>query len=83
MPEYRFAPPRKWRADFAHLESKTLIEIEGGIWTGGRHTTGAGFNRDLEKYFEAQLAGWRVFRLGHDQLTLEGISRIRDALKPS
>lgn len=24
---------RRWRADFAHLESRILIEIEGG-WSG-------------------------------------------------
>jgi hypothetical protein len=36
--EFRFHPTRKWRADFAHLESKTLIEIEGGIYINGRTT---------------------------------------------
>jgi hypothetical protein len=29
--EFRFHPVRKWRADFAHLPSHTLIEIEGTI----------------------------------------------------
>ncbi len=28
--EFRFYPIRKWRSDFAHLPSRTLIEIEGG-----------------------------------------------------
>ena len=27
-PEFRFDQERKWRADFAHVESRTLIEIE-------------------------------------------------------
>ena len=27
--EFRFHPERKWRADFAHPASRTLIEIEG------------------------------------------------------
>lgn len=30
--EYRFHPKRRYRADFASLEAKVLIEIQGGIW---------------------------------------------------
>ena len=60
--EFRFHPARKWRADFAHEPSRTLIEIEGGAW-GGRHTHGTGFLADAEKYFEAYLLGWKVVRL--------------------
>jgi very-short-patch-repair endonuclease len=74
--EYRFHPKRRWRADFAHLESRCLIEVEGGIWVNGRHNRAAGFNADLEKYLEAQLAGWRVFRLGPDQITMENVERL-------
>ena len=74
--EYRFHPKRRWRADFAHLESRCLIEVEGGIWVNGRHNRAAGFNADLEKYLEASLAGWRVFRLGPDQITMENVERL-------
>jgi hypothetical protein len=35
--EFRFHSERRWRADFAHLPSRTLIEIEGGIYISGRH----------------------------------------------
>jgi hypothetical protein len=37
--EVRFHPERKWRADFAHAASRTLIEIQGGIFQcgSGRH----------------------------------------------
>lgn len=38
------------------------VEIEGGVWTGGRHTSGSGFLGDMEKYNEAAAAGWRVLR---------------------
>ena len=74
--EYRFDPRRRWRADFAHLRTRCLIEVEGGIWVNGRHNRAAGFNADLEKYLEASLAGWRVFRLGPDQITIENVERL-------
>lgn len=60
--QYRFDPVRKWRFDAAWRVRRVAVEIDGGTWTGGRHTTGAGFERDLEKLNAATLAGWRVFR---------------------
>ena len=74
--EFRFHAERRWRADFAHLPSRTLIEIEGGIYINGRHNRGAGFAADLEKYLEASLAGWRVIRLGPNELTSDHIRRL-------
>jgi hypothetical protein len=44
------------------------IEIEGGVWTGGRHTRGSGFVADCEKYNAAAMAGWTVFRLTAEQV---------------
>ena len=74
--EFRFHAVRKWRADFAHLPSRTLIEIEGGIYVNGRHNRGAGFAADLEKYLEAGLDGWRLIRLGPNELTGETVARL-------
>jgi len=74
--EFRFHPERRWRADFAYLPGRVLIEIEGGIYINGRHNRAAGFNADLEKYLEAGLAGWRVFRLGPDQITMEIVGKL-------
>ncbi len=60
--EYRFAPPRKWRVDFAYPERSIAIEIEGGIHTQGRHVRGSGFEKDCEKYNALAEKKWRLFR---------------------
>lgn len=60
--EYRFHPTRRFRFDYALPNHKIAIEIEGGIWVQGRHTRGAGYKRDLEKYNLATTMGWRILR---------------------
>ena len=63
MMEFRFHPTRRWRFDFAFERIKFAVEVEGGTWSGGRHTTGSGFEKDCEKYAEALVLGWRVLRV--------------------
>lgn len=60
--EYRFHPIRKWRFDYAFPQAKVALEVEGGVWTSGRHTRPKGFLNDIVKYNAAGLLGWRVFR---------------------
>lgn len=60
--EYKFHPKRRWRFDFAWPDYRIAAEIEGGVWSGGRHTRGSGFSKDCEKYNNAVLLGWRVLR---------------------
>ncbi|MDM1769858.1 hypothetical protein, partial [Acinetobacter sp. 226-4] len=45
--EFQFNPERKWRADFYILGTKVLIEVEGGIWSNGRHTRAQGYLGDM------------------------------------
>ncbi|WP_298337643.1 hypothetical protein [Ferrimicrobium sp.] len=62
--ELRFAPPRRWRFDFAWPQQRIALEIEGGgTWVSGRHNRGAGYVNDLEKYNAATLLGWRLLRV--------------------
>ncbi|MCP4540619.1 MAG: hypothetical protein GY832_26070 [Chloroflexi bacterium] len=77
--EHRFAPPRRWRFDFAWPARNLAAEVEGGTWARGRHTRGAGFEKDCEKYNEAALLGWTVLRfttqMVNDGRALETIER--------
>jgi hypothetical protein len=70
--EYRFHPSRKWRADFRVEDDMTwpfpsryiLVEIDGGAFIpgGGRHSRGAGVEKDAEKQSAAAILGYRVIR---------------------
>ena len=78
--EYRFHPERRWRFDWADPERKVAIEIEGGVWTRGRHVRPIGYERDAEKYNEAAIAGWIVLRYSTGQFSrgipLRDLSRL-------
>ena len=80
--EYRFDPERKWRFDFAYPQWKIGIEVEGGTWTGGRHTRGSGYEKDCEKYNTAAMRGWMVYRFTGKMLQSgEFECRMREILK--
>jgi very-short-patch-repair endonuclease len=68
MMEYKFHPVRRWRFDFCWVERKLVVEVEGGTWSGGRHTTGSGFRKDCEKYNHAAWMGYLVFRFTSDMV---------------
>lgn len=61
--EFHFAPPRRWRLDFAWPSHKVAVEIEGVTYDGGRHQRPQGFLADAEKYESAMLHGWTVYRV--------------------
>lgn len=69
--EHRFHPSRRWRFDFAWIESRVAVEIDGGTFAHSgysRHTTGVGFRKDCEKLNAATVAGWRVLRFTYDMV---------------
>lgn len=69
--EYRFdnrPKPRNWRFDFAWPDRRVAVEVEGGVWSQGRHTRAQGFISDTEKYNAAVMQGWRVLRYTRDAI---------------
>jgi len=62
--EYKFHPFRLWRFDFllAPEKDQVAVEIEGGIYSNGRHNRGKGYQGDLDKYNQAAAMGYKVFR---------------------
>jgi hypothetical protein len=83
-PEFMFAKAigRKWRFDYAWPAHKVAFEIEGGTFVGGRHSHGAGFQSDTEKYNRAAILGWCVVRATYRQIKdLAAIRDLVDAFK--
>ena len=95
--EYLFHPSRKWRFDYAIPEHKIAVEVEGATFKkskftdkktgeeitvmGGRHNIGEGYLNDMEKYNEAAILGWRVFRvIPKDLITTKTINMLSRAM---
>lgn len=74
--EWYFHPERKWRFDFACPELKIAIEVDGGIFTGGRHSGGVGQLKDMEKMNNASSMGWLTFHVMPDEMFDIGIRRL-------
>jgi hypothetical protein len=58
--ELRFAPPRRFRFDAAWPSVRVALEIQGGLYTAGRHVRGAALEAEHVKLNLAAAAGWRV-----------------------
>jgi very-short-patch-repair endonuclease len=79
--EHRFASPRRFRFDFAHLPSKIAIELQGGIFSPNtRHINGAALLKEHEKLNLAASLGWRIFYVStvtvNDQYIYEQIAKV-------
>lgn len=72
QPEWRFHDHRRWRIDVAAYSTTTprklAIEIDGGVWVGGRHTRGAGVLKDNEKIAHLAIDGWLFLRVTPQQV---------------
>ncbi len=73
-------PGRKFQWDF--LVGKFLIEIQGGIWRKGGHSTGVGITRDCEKANLAALHGFFTLFFTADMIySGEALSVVEKAMK--
>lgn len=80
--EHAYARERDWRCDFVWPEQRIVLEVEGGVWTQGRHTRGDGFAKDLEKYNALTGAGWTLYRVSQREINSgEALSMIEKALR--
>jgi very-short-patch-repair endonuclease len=79
--EQLLIPGRRFRFDFVITGSDLVIEVEGGTWSGGRHTSGVGFQSDCFKYNKALELGYRVLRYTTGMVTKgEAIAQVMDIL---
>ena len=60
--QYLYAPSRKFRADFALLGLRVLLEVQGGIYSKQAHGSITGILADNNRLNQATLAGYRVLR---------------------
>jgi len=67
---------RRWRFDEAWPARKVAVELEGGVYSGGRHVRPEGFEKDCEKYNAAVSLGWRVLRFTTTALRMDPIGCI-------
>lgn len=82
--EHRFHPTRKWQLDLAWPDRRVCVEVQGGIWTGGRHTRGAAMLKEWEKLNELAGLGWRVLYVQpKDLCTTAFMETVGMALKES
>lgn len=61
--QYKFHPVRKWLFDFAWPNRKLALEVNGGTYVHGAHSRGAQQRKDMEKWSEAALLGWRIIHV--------------------
>ena len=80
--QYRFAPPRRYRFDFAYPKLKIAVEIEGGSWVYGGHNRPKGFASDCEKYNLAVMNGWQLLRYTGNTMG-QAVDDLKELLKES
>ena len=72
--EHKFAEGRRFRFDYYSFG--IAIELEGGVWSRGRHTRPTGFLNDMEKYNLAASMGILVFRVPSHDISTKWLSPI-------
>jgi very-short-patch-repair endonuclease len=79
--QHKAIPGRKFAFDLAWPAWLLAVEVDGAVWTQGRHTRGSGVETDCEKYSLAAAHGWRVIRCTPGQVdTGQALAWIEQAL---
>ena len=82
LAELPFHPARRWRFDYAFPAVKVAVEIDGGVFTGGRHSGGVGQKRDFEKLNAAAEMGWLVLHyMPREKLESTTLRQIYNTIK--
>lgn len=58
--QYEFLEGRKYRADFAELRHRLIVEVQGGSWINGAHNRSIGYEQNCVRQAEAAIAGWTM-----------------------
>ena len=79
--EHQFHPVRKWRFDYAVVDLKIAVEVDGAVWVGGRHNRASGYIADMEKLNTAASMGWLVLRITtDDRFCTKTLKMIKDTV---
>lgn len=81
IPQYKILPDRKFKIDFVHLPSKTGIEVQGGRWIKGGHTSGNGMFTDCEKSLLCAGIGWLIIPIVDKMICEEYIEKIYSVIE--
>lgn len=65
--EVRVCDDRRWRLDFL-VAGSIAVEVNGGTWSGGRHSRGAGQESDYQKLNRCVLQGWKTLQYTTEQV---------------
>ena len=79
--EFYFYSERQWHSDYLVISTHWLIELEGGVHNGGRHTRPKGFVEDCFKYNMAAMLGYRVIRIATGMATAHYLQQIIESVK--
>lgn len=81
--ELKFFNSRKWRFDYAFVEDDKIIlaiEIEGGLYSEGRHRSSTGFLNDIEKYNKATELGIPLLRYTYRNNICDIVEQVKTIL---
>ena len=68
-PEVTLTSVRRFRWDWAWPTHRLVLEVNGGVYRRGGHSTGTGIVRDQTKLNCATLLGWRTLQVTPATLT--------------